>query len=141
MDLPPQQQFPEPLPQAQALIPDLAPEVKSVDLDQRINEYLEHRGYEPASIDVSITKKFESPAEMLFRQQQAIGERLHQQRKEYLNYGLGTILVIILVTVSMILMFSPKATADTQAWARTTLTSMATAVVGYVFGTKNSEKK
>jgi cation transport ATPase len=140
MDLSPQKS-PEQLPEPQALIPEHPQEVKSLDLDQWFKEYLKNQGYEPSSFDISITKKSEPEAEMLFRHRQAIDERRHQQRKEYFNHGLGMLLVSVLVTTSMVLMISPKASSDTQGWARTTLTSVVTAVAGYVFGSKDKEKK
>jgi cation transport ATPase len=140
MDLSPQKS-PEQLPDFQALLPVHPPEVKSLDVDQWFKEYLKNQGVEPSSFDISITKKSEPEAEMRFRHQQAIEERRHQQRKEYFNYGLGMILVTVLVTASILLMTSPKASSDTQGWARTTLTSVATAVAGYMFGSKDKEKK
>jgi cation transport ATPase len=139
MDLSPQKS-PEQLPKTQALLPEHPPEVKSLDLDQWFQEYLKNQGYEPSSFDISITKKSEPEAEMLFRHRRAIAEQIHHQRKEYLNYGLGMILVIVLVTASVIFMFDKNSSSEAQGWARTTLTSIVTAVAGYVFG-KGSEKK
>jgi len=136
-----QQELPDLHLETQALLSThpQAPELLKPEL--RVDEYFEHQGYQPSSVNISITKQFETPEEIQFRHKQAIDERHHQRQKEYLGYGLGIILISVLATTSIVFLCNKNTSQESQGWARTTLTSVITAVAGYVFGSKGSEKK
>jgi cation transport ATPase len=130
-----------------ALIPSLSPEAPTVRAIQP-EEYFKHKGYDPETVNISMTQQVESREAMLFRHKREEIELLariekekeeqsHQRLKEYLGYSVGIVLISVLVSISIAFMCNKNASPDAQGWARTTLTSVITAIGGYVFGSKN----
>lgn len=107
---------------------------------ETINDYFERHGAEPSAVKIDIA--YESPEEALRVQER---ER-HQRRmelarfvtKEGSAYVVGCLLVVALTTVSVATLLDKTASPESQAWARATLTSVGTAIGGYLFGKSSS---
>jgi cation transport ATPase len=131
--VPSSQDPPNATPESPALIHPLNPEAAAPPAIQA-DEYFKHQGYEPNTVNFSMTQQVESREGMLLRHEREKEERTHQRTKEYLGYGVGIVLFTVLMTSSLVIICNEKTTADAKDWARTTLTSVVTAVGGYVFG-------
>lgn len=108
------------------------------------DDFFKQRGIEPSSI--KIDAQFESPEEMQFRLRREELDDQHRRRvemtkfvvKEAAAYGVALLLVVVLSSSSAIILSNRNSPPETQAWARSTLTAIATAVAGYVFGKSSS---
>jgi hypothetical protein len=145
------QDLPEISPESPALIPHLNRETAAPPAIQP-DEYFKRQGYDPDAVNISMTQQVESREAMLFRHRREEMELLariekdkeeyaHQRLKEYLGYSVGIILITVLVSISIAFMCNKNASPDAQGWARTTLTSVITAIGGYVFGNKGNVSK
>jgi hypothetical protein len=111
---------------------------KSLPMES-IDDYFKGNGIEPSSIKIDIS--YDSP-DAINRTQQ---EEVHQRKlafakfiiKEASVYAIGLCLVIALASVSLVVILDKKASSESQAWSKSTLTALMTAIAGYVFG-KNS---
>ncbi|MGK7880734.1 MAG: hypothetical protein AB4060_11625 [Crocosphaera sp.] len=54
-------------------------------------------------------------------------------------YVVGGILILFIGIASYSILTNPKADDDEKSWARTTLTSLATGVIGFLFGKQGSK--
>ncbi|MDJ0730955.1 MAG: hypothetical protein QNJ33_13270 [Crocosphaera sp.] len=54
-------------------------------------------------------------------------------------YIVGGILILFIGIASYVILTNPKAENDEKSWARTTLTSLATGVIGFLFGKQGSK--
>jgi cation transport ATPase len=131
--VPSSQDLPNATPESPALIPPLTQETAAPPAIQ-VDEYFKHQGYDPRAVSISMNQQVESRETMLLRHEREKEERFHQRVKEYLGYGVGIVLITVLMTSSLVIICDEETTADAKDWARTTLTSVVTAVGGYVFG-------
>jgi hypothetical protein len=131
--VPSSQDLPNATPESPALIPPLTQETAAPPAIQ-VDEYFKHQGYDPNTVNFSMTQQVESREGMLLRHEREKEERAHQRIKEYLGYGVGIVLFTALVTSSLAIVCDKNTTSDEKGWARTILTSVATGVGGYMFG-------
>jgi cation transport ATPase len=131
--VPSSQDPPNAPPESPALIHPLNPETAAPPAIQA-EEYFKHQGYDPNLVNFSMTQQVESRESMLLRHEREQAEHFHQRNKEYLGYGVGIVLITVLMTSSLAIVCNKNTSSDEKGWARTVLTSVATAVGGYMFG-------
>jgi hypothetical protein len=131
--VPSSQDPPNATPESPALIHPLNPESSAPPAIQA-DEYFKHQGYDPNTVNFSMTQQVESLHGMLLRHEREQEERAHQRVKEYLGYGVGIVLITVLTVSSLAIVCDKNTTSDEKGWARTILTSVATGVGGYMFG-------
>ncbi|WP_421655659.1 hypothetical protein [Leptothermofonsia sp. ETS-13] len=138
----------------------------SPEIIQSPDDLLRRIGLEPSAIGFS--GKIESRAEMearLRREEIELNARLEKENtervarlekerlddshkraleryrflvKEASVYVIGILLIIALGSTSSVILFDKSASEESKTWARSTLTAIATAVAGYVFGKSSS---
>lgn len=67
-------------------------------------------------------------------------ERFRFFLKEVSGYAMGIVLIVALGSTSTIILFDSSAPQESKAWAKTTLTAIATGVMGYVFGKSSTSQ-
>jgi cation transport ATPase len=104
-----------------------------------IDDYFREIGIEPSSVKLEI--EYGTSEETNQEKRDA-----HQQRMEFYRfivkeasvYAIGCLLVIALTVVSTSVLLNKNSSSESQAWAKSTLTALVTAIAGYVFGKSNS---
>jgi hypothetical protein len=108
------------------------------------DDFFKQRGIEPSLI--KIDAEYVSPEEIQFRLRREELDDLHRRRVEMTKfvvqeaavYVVGLFLIVVLSSSSAVILSNKSSPPETQAWARSTLTAIATAVAGYVFGKSSS---
>jgi hypothetical protein len=113
-------------------------------------EFFKHQGYEPSAVNMSVSQHYESPEvrrsrlkreelELKARLERETLEHRHQRLKEISVYVIGSLVLLVLLAVSITLVYNTSASLDERSWGRTSITSVLTAIGGYLFGSKSSK--
>jgi len=119
------------------------------------DDFFRERGIEPSSVKFNL--EYETPEEMQFRLKREDAEltaRLekektdnsHKQKVEFSRfivkelsvYAIGILLIVAMSITSTRALMDKDSSQDAKVWAKSTLTAIATAVGGYLFGKSSS---
>lgn len=106
---------------------------------ETIDDYFKEVGIEPSSVKLEI--EYGASEETKQEKQDTHQQKMELYRfvvKEASVYAIGCLLVVALTTVSTSVILDKKAHPESQAWAKSTLTALVTAIAGYVFGKSSS---
>jgi hypothetical protein len=111
-------------------------------------EFFKHKGYDPSAVNMSVSYEpadirkariTRETLELKTRLKQEALDRHHQRLKETAVYAIGIIVLLALLAVSIALVFNTNVSLEERSWGRTSITSILTAIGGYLFGSKGAK--